>query len=197
MCCRTESGTRPAIDSPRARRSRIAVDDTSAVGASSRMIDVSRRLLVERRPHHPAGERGQTLRHLGDPMARTSDHGEMRVVEDGRIVHPAHDVGKRVGADDEVQLGRRVARSVQLLQRRRRERPRVVAKLEVRRSPAWPPSHRQRHHREAVITRRGRRRPVRRHVRGDDERARSGPAPFPRPTPPRDARSGSGRTCRP
>jgi hypothetical protein len=40
MCCSTPAGTIPAIVSPSATRSRMAVDDTSGVGASIKMICV-------------------------------------------------------------------------------------------------------------------------------------------------------------
>ncbi len=90
----------PVIGWSSARQRRIAVDDTSAVCASIKMIDGSAVAGVfERRPDHARRQLRQPARQLARRASGPRHHDEMRGVENVRIVLPRVDVGERVGAD--------------------------------------------------------------------------------------------------
>ena len=169
MCCWTPGGTSPAIDSPAATRARIAVDETSAVGASIKEIIGS---ICDN-----GSSGGRTMRDIrrGSRCGSSSTgrawprhDGEVCRVEDRGVVVPRGNFCKRVGADDEKQLRRRVTALVELRECSGRVRGRGGSQLEVGRPPALARGDGERDHGKAVERRRKRLLPVRRDVRRDD-----------------------------
>ena len=96
----TAGGTKPSMDRPDARRCRTSVEETGAVGASTRMIrtDVTARRLARR---SCARRCRQELPERAGRAPGPRHRDEVAAVEDRRVVPPAREVPERVGAGDE------------------------------------------------------------------------------------------------
>ena len=104
--------------------------------------------------------------------ARARDNREVCAIQNVRIVLPRADLGERVGTDQKKQFEGGEPAFVKAAQGQRRIRRSVVAELDIGGLPSCAARDRQCDHRKPVIGGGDGLRPVRWHVRRDDEHVR-------------------------